>query len=614
MKHGNLKRGATALALMAGFVVLGGGAGGQAQAAGSARKPAVARQPTGESEVLRRLQQLEAEVGQFREETRRLRAELAQKQGAAPPAGKVPTVTQSAGAGTTAAKSVPGNPVTAGGDWDEPEVDRKAEGRDDEARRRLLVLETQARKSAAEAVKQAEAQQDKVQFEFSGKYKAQVNSRRNFNLSNPAQQWTYDNASFFDHRFALQIDATYDEILARLVLDKGNFSSAWKEDGEGTLERWGQFQTAYSQLVRELFIQYTGPVMIRAGRQNWDVANRIVLEGPMDGIRFQYPFGQLPWGQTTMSLGYMGIAGGWSSYTTFNATGGRLGGNRQPELFGASTSLNAYYADLDIRPSRSLRFRPYLIKVVDSGGSGDADLNLDKDFNAATNPRDGGFRPLWAGLAASAEFAPWTLEAEAVALGGDYAAGRKLSANALLLKAARDFGKVGGLGNLSAGLQFGRGSGNGTSSTNSGTMHNFNGLFTCRERDKFGKIFSEDIRAGYAFWDSNLANVSYLRLETTLEPRQGIKITPSLTRMWTTKEVFKGRGPVFDWSLGAGTLTETTRDIGWEADLHLNYPIYKRVEGFASLGYFKPGKVYARPDGSNPASAVELVLGAEVKF
>ena len=221
---------------------------------------------------------------------------------------------------------------------------------------------------------------------------------------------------------------------------------------------------------------------------------------------------------------------------------------------------------------------------------------------------------MWAGLSVSADFAPWKLDAEAVSLTGDYEAGRKLSANALLLKAIRDFGKLGVLGNLSAGLQFGSGSGNGTDNPNSGTMRNFNALFMCRERDKFGNIFSEDVRAGYYFWDSNLSNVTYLRLETTLEPRHGLKVTPSLTKLWTTREVFKGRGPVFDWSQGASTITDTTRDIGWEVDLNLAFPIYKRVEGFASFGYFKPGAVYARPDGSNPKAAVEMVLGAEVKF
>lgn len=551
-----------------------------------------------QAEILRRLQELEAQVGKFEVENVRLRAELA---------GRTPAESRLSRDGATMA------PAPKGGedDWGDPEVAKKPEGRDEEARRRLLALETQSRKNTAEAAKREEERKDKVQFDFSGKYKAQINSRRNFNLGNSLQEWKFDNASFVDHRFSLQIDATYEAMMARLVLDKGNFTSNWKEDSEGTLERWGSFQTLSSELVRELFVQYTGPFVVRVGRQNWDVAQKIVLEGPMDGIRIQYPLGQLPWGRTTLSAGYMAVAGGWNSYTNFNATGGRLGGNRQ-EIFGASNKLDAWYADLDIRASRGLRFQPYLLKAVDRGNAGDADLNLDKDFNALTTPRDGNFSPLWTGIAASADFAPWKFDAEAVLLTGDYTANRKLRANALQVKAARDFGKVASLGNVSAGLQFGRGSGNGTST--SGTMRDFSSLFMCRERSKFGNIFSEDIRAGYYFNDSNLANITYLRLDTTFEPRAGLKLTPSVTRIWTTSEVFAGRGPVLDWSQGTAISTDRTRDVGWEIDLDVNFPIYKRLDGFFSLGYFRPGAVYARPDGSKPKAAFEAILGGEFKF
>ncbi|MBI4988980.1 MAG: alginate export family protein [Rhodocyclales bacterium] len=558
-------------------------------------QPPVARKAQGgESEILRRLQELENQVAQFKTETVRLQAELAKRDAKAAPAA------------SAAAKG-------GGGEWDEPEVEKKAEGRDEEARRRLLALETQMRKTSGEAAKLEEERKSRPQFDFSGKYKAQINSRNNFDLGNPLQKWKYDNATFFDQRFSFQIDASYESLLARVVLDKGNFVFDWKEDGEGTLERWGQFHTVNSQLVRELFVQYTGPFVLRAGRQNWDVGQNIVLEGPMDGIRIQYPFGQLPWGNTTLSAGYMAIAGGWNSYAKFTASGGPPAGNRE-EVFGASNRLGGLYLDLDIRPSRGLRFKPYMLKVSDHGKPGDADLNLDKDFNAATLPRDGGFRPMWTGINASAELGKWKFDAEAILLTGDYTANRKLRANALQVKAARDFGKVGALGNLALGLQLGRGSGNGTDSTASGTMRNFSGLFMCRERNKFGNIFSEDIRAGYNFWDSNLSNITYLRADLTIEPVKGLKFVPALARMWTTKSVFEGRGPVFDWSRGMATSTAQTRDVGWEFDLDVSYPLYKYVEGFASLGYFRPGDVYARPDGSKGKTAWEFVLGAEVKF
>ena len=594
-------RGKSACATVTAAVLLWGGVGAPAQAAPPAKKAAATSQQLVHSEVLRRLQELEAQVAQFRAETERLRSELAQR-----PAGTPPPA-------PTAAKPAAPKPAAAGSEWDEPEVEQKAQGRDNEARRRLLALETQARKSAAETAKRDDEQKDKFRFEFSGKYKAQVNSRHNFELSNVEQQWRYDNATFVDQRYSLQVDASFEALLMRLVLDKGNFSTDWKEDSEGTLERWGQFQTPSSPLVRELFIQYTGPFMLRAGRQSWDVGQRIVLEGPMDGVRFQYPFGQLPWGQTTLTAGYMAVAGGWGDYSNFNATGGSLGGNRQA-VFGASNRLDAIYADLDIRASRGLHFRPYVLKTVDRGRVGDADLNLDKDFNASTLPRDGQFQPLWLGLNASVAFDQWRFDAEGVLLRGDYSAGRTLRANALVVKAARDFGKLGALDSLSAGLQFGRGSGNRIGDAQSVPVRNFNALFMCRERNKFGNIFSEDVRAGYYFWDSNLSNITYLRLDTTLEPHQGFKLTPSLTRIWTTEAVLEGHGPTGDRNQGTAPATRQTRNVGWELDLNLAFPLYKRLEGFVSLGYFRPGAVYARPDGSQAKPARELVLGVEAKF
>lgn len=586
-------------ALMAESALVAGGTAVHAQPAtpAVAGQAAAAKAQSVESDVLRRLQALESLVNQYREETRRLREELSQR--------AEPTAKQ--------ASSATAKPASSGGDWDEPELDKKAEGRDEEARRRLLVLETQARRNAAEVAKQQEELKDKFSFAFSGKYKGQFNSRNNFDLGNPQQQWKYDNAKFFDQRYSLQVDASYGALLTRLTLDKGNFAPDWKEDSEGTLERWGQFQTVSSPLVRELFLQYTGPVMVRMGRQSWEIGQRIVLEGPTDGIRLRYPLGQLPWGQTSVSAGYMAVAGGWGSYDSFNASGGRLGGSRQA-VFGASNGLHAFYADLDIRPSRALRIQPYVLQVSDRGGSSDADLNLDKDFSAATLPRDGGFQPLWTGVAASLNVGKWTFDAEAVLLSGDYTADRKLRASALVMKTAHDFGKVGPFADVSSGLQVGRGSGLGTSDPDSGTMRNFSALFMCRERNKFGNIFSEDIRAGYYFFDSNLANITYLRLDTTFGLREGLKLTPSVTKLWATKEVFAGRGPVGDWSMGGAMSTQRTRDVGWEVDLALSMPLHKHLEGFFSAGYFRPGAVYARPDGGKPGAAWELVLGAEVKF
>ncbi len=68
------------------------------------------------------------------------------------------------------------------------------------------------------------------------------------------------------------------------------------------------------------------------------------------------------------------------------------------------------------------------------------------------------------------------------------------------------------------------------------------------------------------------------------------------------------------WSDGAATSTNTTNDVGWEIDLDMTYPVFKYLDTFLSLGYFEPGTVYARPDGSTPDAAFEMVIGTEFKF
>ena len=601
--------------LVAGSLILGGisaaaaqpteAPGGQAEPQGQSQRKAP-RQQGAEAEFLQRLQELEAQVARLKAEIARLQAELSGKDKSKTDA----TSNATAGEGQPPLST---DEQAASQEWDEPDVAKKQEGRDEEARRRLTALETQLRKLTAEAAKQEEESKNKTKFDFSGKYKAQINSRNNLNLDNPRQQWEFDNTTYFEHRYSLQIDAVYESLLTRLALDKGNFMFDWKEDSEGTLERWGQFQTVNSTLVRELFVQYTGPFMFRIGRQNWDVGQKLVLEGPVDGVRLQFPLGRLPWGQTTLSGGYIAVAGGWQSYTDFLASGGPPAGNREAVL-SASNKLDAYYLDLDIRPSRSLGLKPYVLKVADRGGSGDADLNLDKDFMATTTPRDGGFQPLWTGISVSADLNVLKLDGEIVWLSGDYTNDRSVQANALLLQATRDFGKVGFLHDLSVGFQFGRGSGNGTDDSSTGTLRNFGGLFLCRERRKFGNIFSEDIRAGYFLWDSNLSNITYARLDTTLRPFKDLELTPSVTKIWTTEKVFEGRGPVSDWSRGTATSTSLTRDVGLEIDLNVTYHMLKNLDGFFSIGYFRPGAVYARPDGSDAEPAVEVILGTEVNF
>ncbi|WP_029134784.1 hypothetical protein [Sedimenticola selenatireducens] len=547
------------------------------------------------AELLKRLQTMEAQLASSRQDISQLKSALADK---TRDSGNDTDVTQADSAATE------GND-----EWGEPDIAGAQTGRDDEARRRLTEIETDIRKMKSVAVREEEERKGKVGFEFSGKYKVQFNSRNNFDLGNAQQSWDFDNRNFFDQRFQLQVDASYEDFLVRLLLDKGNFTFDWKEDSEGTLERWGDFESVNTTLVRELYGQYTNEhFMARIGRQNWDEGYGVVVQGPINSFRLQVPV----FSAASITAGYLSLAGGWTDYTDFSTTGPPAG-TRENVLF-SDTRLDAYYLDFDLRPSRNSWIRPFLMKAVDGGEAGDADLNLDKDFNAATTPRDGGFNPLWSGIAGSVDIDRWRMEGEAVWLTGGYTEDRDIDANALLFRAERSFSRSKSLGEWSLGFELGRGSGNGVNDSATGDYKYFTGLSLCRDRHKFGEIFSEDIRAGYFLWDSNLANITYLRLDTTLKPAKGLSITPSIARIWTTEDVFEGRGPIRDWSNGTSTSTNLTNDVGWELDIAARYQHRKWLEMFANIGYFQPGAVYARPDGTIPGAAYEVVVGLELIY
>lgn len=503
--------------------------------------------------------------------------------------------------------------ITAKDEWDEPVVQKEpAKGRDEEARRRLTELETWKRKAEARAAKEAEESADKVRFEFSGKYKLRLNTRDNLNLNNPYQFWAFDNKAYFDQRFQLKIEAEYGPLTSVLVLDKGNFGFDWKEGSEGTLDRWSEFQTVGSALVRELYVQYTGNFLIKAGRQSLFAGNGgIVLEGPVDALKFTLPLGKTPIGQMSSSLSYIAVSGGWRNYDNFTYPAGD-----RTAVFGMANKLDGFLLSLDIKPSRNIAIEPYVLKVFDRGRSGDPDLNLDKDFNLNTTPRDGKFEPVWVGAAVTGKIGNLSYKGDLVYLGGSYAGSRDIRAYALMLRSDYDFKKIGPLNNFSAGLEFGRGSGNSAEErvSGDGNMKDFIGLFLCKERRKFGNIFSEDLRAGFFFADSNLSNVTFLRAIADFEPLRNLKTNISLARFLSTESVYKGRGPVGDWSRGRSVTLEKTRDIGWEIDANFDFPIYKRLRGFAELGYFVPGDAYQKTDGSKADPASEVVLGAEFEF
>lgn len=499
-------------------------------------------------------------------------------------------------------------PAAGDDEWGEPVVQTEtAGGRDTEARRRLTELETWKRKQDAKIAKEAEEAADKVKFDLSGKYKLRVNTRSNFNLNNPLQTWQYDNMTYFDQRFQLKIDAEYGPLSAVAVLDKGNFVFDWKEDSEGTLDRLSEFQTVTSALFRELYVQYTGNYVAKVGRQSMMVGNGgIVLEGPVDALKFSRPLGMTPIGRMSATLSYIAIAGGWKNYNNFTYPSGD-----RTAVLGVANKLDGWLLSFNIKPKKDLTIEPYVLKVFDRGKSDSPDLNLDKDFNASTTPRDGSFEPTWIGVAGHGREGKFSYKADLMYLTGSYTKNRDISAYAVLLRGDYDFKAV------KAGLEFGRGSGNKADDLAAEDMKYFSGLFLCKERRKFGNIFSEDLRAGYFLWDSNLANVTFARAIAGFEPVKKLKTNISLAKFWTTESVYKGRGPVsnwWDWSRGASTSTEKTKDIGWEMDMNFDFPIYKRLNGFAEFGYFMPGNVYRRSNGRKADPASEIVLGAELEF
>lgn len=501
--------------------------------------------------------------------------------------------------------------------WAEPVVETApVKGRDEDARRRITEIETWRRKLDAEAAKAEEEASEKVKFDFSGKYKLRLNTRHNLNLDNRGQHWLYDNYTYLDQRLQLRIDATYGPFTSVLVLDKGNFVFDWKEDSQGTLDRWSEFHTVNAALVRELYLQYTGDFVFKAGRQTMMAGNGgIVLEGPVDSVKITYPIGKTPIGILSPSLAYIAVSGGFKDFTNFRKSGPPSGD--RSAVFGIANKLDGWLLSLDIKPKRGLTIEPYVLKVFDRGKAGDPDLNLDKDFDSSTISRDGHFEPMWLGAAISGLEKNFSYKADIIYLTGSYTDRQDINAYAFLLRGDYNFMKQSGLlNNLSLGLELGRGSGNkAEDSETTDKIKNFSGLYLCKDRRKFGNIFSEDLRAGYFLWDSNLANVTFVSGIVGFEPIDKLESNLRLTKLWTTESVFKGHGPVRDWSRGTSTTTEKTRDIGWEIDLNLDFPLYKkRLRGFTEIGYLIPGDVYQHADGQKADPASEIVIGTEFEF
>ncbi len=498
-------------------------------------------------------------------------------------------------------------------EWgEEPEVEKAAAGRDEDARRRITDLETWRRKEDAKAAKKEEEESKKTKFALSGKYKLHYNIRDNLNLNNPTQEWEFDSDNYFDQRFMLALEATHDPFAVVFVLDKGNFVFDWKEDSEGTLERWNQLFTAQPEFVRELYLQYTGPFRLKAGRQNIpDPSGGMVLEGPGDGLILTSPTWSTSYGRLSGSLAYLAVAGGYENYDSFITSGGPPAGDRSA-VFGADNRLDGFYLTLNYKPTKELEIDPYLVWANDRGRFGDADLNLDKDFDVDTLPRDGNFEPLYLASSFKYHSGKFSSKGDFLWLGGSHDNARDINAYAAVLgfdyKLSESF---------SLGIEAARGSGDKIDESETDDVNTFYGLWICKDRRKFANIFSEDLRAGYFFWDSSLANVTLIKARLGYSPFDKLNLGLSGLGFWTSEKVFKGRGPIphtYDWSSGRSTTTETTRDLGWEINFDMSYQLFKRLAVYSEFGYFIPGDVYQQADGNSADPATELVIGTELKF
>ncbi len=450
----------------------------------------------------------------------------------------------------------------------------------------------------------------KTKMTFRGNFRMRFNMRDNLELNMPGGR--EDSTSYFDQRFRLNIEARRGPIRAVVLMDKGDIPRRWVQDSEGTSEKLGNFSTTNSFLTRWAYLQYVGNFSIKLGRQPLDAGHKIVLQGDMDAIDFRFN----PFKKTTLGLSYMKVAGGYSSYSN-TVTDYYTKEISRSSIFYAKNDLDAGILKLDWKPSRTIKLKGYTIKVVDHGGSGDADLNLDKDFNASTNPRDGGFDPVWVGLALKGRKNKLSYKSEIIYLTGSYTKNRDLNAYAVMLDSDYRIGKY------TLGLGFGRGSGN--KIDDSGDFKDFAGLFLCKFRNKYGLLFSEDINAGYFLFDSNLANITFLKFKGSrkmLKKKMKIGISYSLIR--ATEAVPEGRGTVNGfYSIRDDTLTaasstaaKTTRDVGHEIDATWKYNLAKTrgLSVFANFGYFIPGNAYKQSDGTKADPASDFQAGMEFKF
>lgn len=404
--------------------------------------------------------------------------------------------------------------------------------------------------------------------------------------------------AFIDHRPRIQIDAGYRPFDFRLLLEKGDsirdFRKVNPERESSVMEKWGS-DTLVPTNVRWAYLTYTGPVVVRAGRQLVELGHAITLQGDMDTLRADKAFTVPGFGSIAGSLAY-------SKFPFVSEGAGNLD----------DTDMDAWMAAFDVRPFRlvkGVKFRPYLYKVVDlsrrRSTSRALDLNLDRDANPGTHSRDGSLEPLWAGMAVDGRAGDLEWWLEAVKVAGPFSATRDFDAHAGVGHASYKIDRY----TLRLSAAWGSGAGGRGAAAESGDFDEFLGAFVCKDRFHYGNLFSRDINGGFGLFQSNLANITVIR------PQLDVAVTPEFTLgfsysfLRTTESVYEGVGP--QGLFGAPVSRKRTNDVGHDFGLEASYRIARPATGFLRFGYFLPGAVYRLPGGRSADPAFELIIGTE---
>jgi hypothetical protein len=404
--------------------------------------------------------------------------------------------------------------------------------------------------------------------------------------------------AFVDQRPRFQIDAGYRPFDMRLLFEKGdsirNFRKVNPDRETSVSEVWGT-DTLVPTNVRWAYLQYTGPVVARMGRQLVELGHDIVLQGDMDTARVDKAF-SIP------DTGSLALSAAYSKFPFISGGAGTLD----------DTDLDAWMAALDFRPFhlvKGLKLRPYAYKVVDlsrgTSSSRPLDLNLDRDGSPNTTPRDGDLEPLWLGLAVDGRRGDFEYWLEGIKLAGSFDRNRDFDAHAVVGNVSYKIDHY--TLHLTAG--FGSGAGGRGATNEHGDFNDFLAAFVCKDRFHYGSLFSRDINGGFGLFQSNLANITFVKPRLDVALMTDLGVGASYTYLRATERVYKGVGP--QGLFGTPVSDTRTNDVGHDFGFDAVYRFAKPVNLFARFGYFLPGEAYRLPGGRSADPAYEVMIGTE---